>query len=245
MRKIILLMCSFCIVSAGCINKEISSVPQTDQTYSEPDIMKKQEEDSLSGQEGAVIETVQSTFEISYFYQTTEELANDSELIVYGEVEDCSFYVHNGTVYNTRKIKIIETFKGQVEEGELISVYDIGGKCRITDFINSYETADLREYWSDYMSKYHTKDEINTCFIQDIPDGYFTPEQGDRSILFLKARSAENRLFERTGGWQGEYTEVENGLFRGPSTVSEISDQEEIKQIKTVSYDELKNMLSF
>lgn len=182
-----------------------------------------------------IIQTMKGYPEMDIQFTSDADRKNGSEMVIYGEVENYSFEASGGMIFTVREVRIIETLAGSIETGEIVRVREQGGVCLIKDFIASIHNQDRLGFLKGNVFKELTDEEINTCYIEYIEDGYFYPQVGDRSVLFLTPTSSGNNQYWITDGWFGEYKEIRNNTFC--STPGPLEGNREY------TYDELKEKL--
>lgn len=192
-----------------------------------------------------VLVTAVSNAELSVYYDSIQEIRNDSAAVVYGEVTDYSFEVNNTYIYTMLKVRVIDSLYGPLSAGTELNVYKGGGHVLIKDYIHSYNSAEDRSSARNMaLFKDLSEEEINSKFISAIPDGYFTPNEGDRAVFFLVNKKSMNHTYDITGSWQGEYREIQSGRFRKPLIVNEMSSEEELNASRICTFEELKEQIN-
>jgi len=189
-----------------------------------------------------VLFTAQGTGETAYYYETIEELTESSDYVVYGEVTDFTFNVKNTIIYTLENVRVIEPLFGNVNAGTQISVHKMGGYILARDFIDSHDTYEERVgERNGRLFKNVSDEEINTKYIGQIPEGYFSPDIGERSVFFLKKKKNSENTYGLTGGCeQGEFIEITDGVLRYPGVENELS---QFENHTTVTYEELKEQI--
>ena len=182
-----------------------------------------------------IIQTIQSYNCLDIEFNSDVERKNGSEMVIYGEVDNYSFEAVEGLIFTVREVRILETLAGSAEAGEIVRVRDMGGVCLLKDFISSVDNRDRLNFLNGNVFKGFTDEEMNTRYIEYTPTGYFYPQVGDRSVLFLTPTSSGDNEYWITDGWFGEYKEIRDNTFC--STPGPLEGNREY------TYDELKEKL--
>lgn len=184
--------------------------------------------------------------EVDYLYETMEQKLGDSDYAVYCEVVDYGFYVDGTYIYTLEKVRVLEPLYGDITAGKELTVYKGGGYMIAKDYIHySYDNEEdrIRERNSKLFSGC-SDEELETKFIGMIPEGYFSPEIGERKILFLYRSENFEDTYELTGGSiQGEINEITDGQLKSYSFHNELEDPEILEKIQTIPLEEYKQWI--
>lgn len=170
----------------------------------------------------------------------------DSDIVIYGEITDYQIKVEegSGTIYTLETIRVLEPLYGDIQTDSVITLLETGGCALIRDYIDSFVTEEERlAKRTGRLLGGLSDEEIETKYITQIPEGYYYPETGARSVLFLKANDFMDGTYMITGCWQGKYRESENGVMIRPNTSSCLSGSEETGSLQTVSFEDLKVLI--
>ncbi|MGI6005056.1 MAG: hypothetical protein ACOX88_06555 [Christensenellales bacterium] len=104
-------------------------------------------------------------------------LFKESKYIVKGVVKQVEYTHYEGNAWIKTDVAVTEAYKGGLKEGDLISIYVIGGYIPLTEHIRYFDNA--------FRFSDMTKSEINkTVFKETLFDEPF-PEVGEESIYGL------------------------------------------------------------
>lgn len=200
MKKIILvaIMCSIFLM--GCAQKE--------QTKLGEQKIGEISEDKIVGTLGGV-----SDYAVSY--PDIPALAEESEVIVYGEVVDVHYILgENGAIYTNEEVKILQPLKGEYKENETIIVGKDQGYATVEAYINSFESEELRELERQDYEQYE-ESEWDEIYIKQEVMHEVMSEIGQKGVFFLikSAFYDEDNSYCPLTGPDGEYLEIEENKF--------------------------------
>lgn len=237
MKKfVVLLMTGILVVGMGCGKEEAGGM---EELHGKP-----AKEDVLMGAAGAA--------EMDVSYGTIESLMQDAELVVYAEAKDFKYVVENGSVSTDETIQVLECLYGDVEEGEEITIFKMGGYAKLQEYFDSYE-EEFREQVRNSMAFANlTDEEVETKYISFFPDGEVDTDVGSKSVYFLRKSDVGEGMYERVGAYEGEYVELSNGDYKipGMETYDELenaitADTEDMQGLENcmISWDEIKEQM--
>lgn len=221
----ILIMAALC---TGCGQKENSA-----ESYNEkPD----KDEVAVNAAEMWDVETS---------YGSIQDLMSEAECVVYAEVKKLEYTVEDGSVSTDETVQVIDNLYGDVNKGEEINIFKMGGYAKIKDYIDSYE-EEYREQARNFAGFNNlTEKDIETKYVSFLPQGEVDTDVGDKAVYFLKKREDESELYERIGAYEGEYVELSNGEFKVPGLEeyeevnSAAEDNDESMETCITSWDEI------
>lgn len=155
------------------------------------------------------------------------------------------YTVENGSVSTDETVQVIDNLYGDVNKGEEINIFKMGGYAKIKDYIDSYE-EEYREQARNFAGFNNlTEKDIETKYVSFLPQGEVDTDVGDKAVYFLKKREDESGLYERIGAYEGEYVELSNGEFKVPGLEeyeevnSAAEDNDESMETCITSWDEI------
>ncbi|CUU51201.1 matrixin family metalloprotease [Clostridium beijerinckii] len=135
-----------------------------------------------------------STEENIKTYNNFEELTNDSNTIIQGEVIDVKPYFNEYGIYSNVKIKVIDSLAGSLKNGDIINTTIYGGVL---------EGKDAKEFRKEYMrGKNFDGSKLSSSRVEQISDDLDNLKKGDESLLFL---NYANNKYSLTGSHQGRF----------------------------------------
>lgn len=236
MKKNIISIMSLLLLSfyTGCGQKEEST-----------DLTKRpSEEDVIIGAAGAA-ETVVP-------YGSIDALLEETDAVVYGEAKSYRYSVEGGSVSTIEKIEVLDCLYGDIQQGDEISVFKMGGYARLEDYFNSYEEEFRDQVRNSIPFADLSDEEIKNKYILFQPTGDVNTDIGSKSVFFLKESDKEEGIYNRVGSYEGEYVELSDGDFKvpGSETYEEIetavaSDTVDTDGLETciISWDEIVSQI--
>ena len=137
--------------------------------------------------------------------------------IVYGEVlgmeyEEGTERLRTSKVY----VQVFHSIKGECEEGDIINV-SIDQELEAADVF--YHSPGCYDYQKPEIEKY-TEEELADLYVQYVEFSDIAPVVGQKNIYLLSSAETENeaepdeiKTYNRVGGPDSSYTEVEEGRF--------------------------------
>ena len=179
----ILIMAALC---TGCGQKENSA-----ESYNE-----KPDKDEVAVNAAGM-------WDVETSYGSIQDLMSEAECVVYAEVKKLEYTVEDGSVSTDETVQVIDNLYGDVNKGEEINIFKMGGYAKIKDYIDSYE-EEYREQARNFAGFNNlTEKDIETAkeFLNANFDsiahkiypmamkvkeyGYSTPLQSAKSILYI------------------------------------------------------------
>lgn len=172
--------------------------------------------------------------------------------IVYGEVlgmeyEEGTERLRTSKVY----VQVLQSIKGECEEGDIINV-SIDQEFEAADVF--YHSPGCYDYQKPELEKY-TEEELADLYVQYVEFSDIAPVVGQKNIYLLSSAETENeaepdeiKTYNRVGGPDSSYTEVEEGHFVNTGRIGSFTlgnyhrtgiDLEEIGEEYIYSMDEL------
>lgn len=149
-----------------------------------------------------VIETQTFAPELAIYYENLDEIAENSEAIVKGKTTEIEYFVvENGIIWTKQIFLVEESLCGDIDIGQYIHIYRMGGNISLEDYIASYPEIAQDEMQKRYK-QYNSKDLIKQVFnnAEDI-------KIGQNEIAFLskcKVFSDDETDYWRVGAEMGE-----------------------------------------
>jgi hypothetical protein len=106
-----------------------------------------------------------------------ENISALSEVVVRGVTKKVSYVGMQGLARTISTVLVTEVYKGNLEKGDLISIYQLGGYIPLAEQIE----ANHDEFRYENMSK----DEIENTIVKEVVDGEEFPEKGEDCLYFL------------------------------------------------------------
>lgn len=249
--KIYLIAFAITIVCCGCGDKQ--GIPEEQKEVltkylNAADVVKT---DIVTPGENSALSTI-----MAYYYDDVNELFNEGDTAVYGEVTGVEYYnVGDGLIWSRVYVNILESIKGNLSEGDTIVIIKLGGYDTVKSYIESFSETEVlyrhvAKAYADFTEKEKEKSFVETT------DGTPLASTGDRSVYYLLEdtpfSTEDDKVYEVLGAYWGEFRQVNNGSFVRISTgmfsdmdvveVSAVTD-EMIKTARTYNYVELKDLI--
>ena len=251
MNKLFMIAFAITILCCGCGDKQNMPKEQKDSLPKYLNAADVNDENIVNpGENGAL------NAEMAYYYDDVNELFNEGNIAVYGEVTDVEYYnVGDGLIWSRVYVNILESLKGNIPEGDTIVIIKLGGYDTVKGYIESFsDTEVLYRHVSEAYADL-TEEEKENSFVETT-DGTPVASVGDRSVYYLLEdtpfSTEDDKVYEVLGAFWGEFRQVNNGGFVRMSTgmfsgtevveVSAVTD-EMLKTTRTYSYDELKDLI--
>lgn len=134
-----------------------------------------------------------------------DELNKDSQYIIKGEVIDVEFFDYKGYGMSSTTVRIDESFKGDLNVNDVISVVESSGVTTIQHLIDYYGPEKF----------YNMKDEyINNGIVYNYNSGAPISEVGQKVYMFLMPAYFYEGAYECIGDFMGKYTLVGDEYVR-------------------------------
>lgn len=218
---------------SACQNQKLESTSQRNnklEQFASPSVSQNGKSNPTKEQ---IYTSLTSTMEQAISYPDIPSLVPASSAIIYGVVEDYDYKPLGSLIYTFSKVKVLESFMGTYQPGDTLTVLKLGGYVTLKEYFDSFTDPEKRQYEIEFLECENMSDEeLNSQYIEEISKGAIPAEIGNTSILFLTPpMPPENKpdVFIPVGSYQGEYKEVEPGIFYKPGLDS---------------LEELKNSLS-
>lgn len=197
-KKILIsiIMCCSLLV-AGCSNGKKESL----------DIRKIKTDDIVSTASGA--------YDYTKTFPSIPELAENSEVVVYGEVASIEYLVgDNGICRANMEVKILEPLKGDYKTGDKIKVVKDQGIVSVKNYLKSFTSEEAREANREDFKDY-SDEELSQVYVQQIEENDIMSEIGQKSVFFLEKSAFYDteQTYTRLTGPEAEYTEVSDDQF--------------------------------
>ena len=207
-KKILISIAMCCsLLIAGCCNEKESL-----------DIRKIKTED--------IVSTASGVYDYAETFPSIPELAKNSEVVIYGEIEGIDYIVgDNGLCRANMEVKILEPLKGDYDTGDKIKVVKDQGIVSVKDYLKSFTSEEAkkanREDFKDYSDE-----ELSQVYVQQIEENDIMSEIGQKSVFFLEKSAFYDteQTYTRLTGPEAEYTGISDDRFIQTETVgSELS----------------------
>lgn len=173
-------------------------------------------------------------------YSTMADMIQASDAVIYGEVTDYYFTQHMQQILNVETIRVIESLYGDLAREDEITVADLGGYIPLDVYCSEHPGyKEIRDRYGKLLGDY-TPEERSTKYAGFIPEGFFSPETGEKTVLFVKKTEESDHYYIIGGALQGRYTEVNDGLLRTPTPQNDLSAESLVDAHPHISYEELK-----
>lgn len=195
-KCLIILMCySVFVTGCGNTNKENVYISQIDK--------------------GDIVATYSGIFDYAETFSSINSLAENSEIVIYGEVSDLEYLVgENGFCRTNMIVKVLQSLKGDYKVGDIVKVVKDQGITTVNDYIESFSSDEAKELNRNDFSEY-SDDDLDDLYIQQIEESDVMSEIGQKSVYFLEKSSFYDteQTFARLTGPEAEYTEVSDNQF--------------------------------
>lgn len=191
----IFMCCSLLI--AGCSNAKKESL----------DIRKIKTDD--------IVSTASGVYDSAKTFPSIPELAENSEVVVYGEVSSIEYLVgDNGICRANMEVKILEPLKGDYAAGDTIKVVKDQGIASVEDYLKSFTSEEAREVNREDFKDY-SDEELKQIYVQQIEANDIMSEIGQKSVFFLEKSAFYDteQTYARLTGPEAEYIEVSDDQF--------------------------------
>lgn len=197
-KKIFLVMFMCCsLLIAGCGDGKKESL----------DIRKIKTDD--------IVSTASGEYDYAETFPSIPELAENSEVVVYGEVSSIEYLVgDNGICRANMEIKILEPLKGDYAAGDTIKIVKDQGIASVEDYLKSFTSEEAREVNREDFKDY-SDEELKQIYVQQIEANDIMSEIGQKSVFFLEKSAFYDteQTYARLTGPEAEYIEVSDDQF--------------------------------
>ncbi len=197
-KKILISIVMCCsLLVAGCSNGKKESL----------DIRKIKTED--------IVSTASGVYDYIKTFPSIPELAENSEVVVYGEVSSIEYLVgDNGICRANMEVKILEPLKGDYKTGDKIKVVKDQGIVSVKNYLKSFTSEEAREANREDFKDY-SDEELSQVYVQQIEENDIMSEIGQKSVFFLEKSTFYDteQTYTRLTGPEAEYTEVSDDQF--------------------------------
>lgn len=213
-KKLWIILCMlFVLLLAGCRNSDRRE--RQNENKNERQESSQTEEDSTSIDPEKIVTKTSGMVERAVCYPDPASLAGASSQIVYGEIERMEYRASmNGGCRTNLEVRVIESYKGNFQEGDIISVALDQGIITVKDYIDSMQSDALKEDSREDYAKY-SDDELDDIYYQEMEYGDIMAETGQRSIYFLDESNYYDteRTYCRVTGPEAAYLEISEDCF--------------------------------
>lgn len=114
------------------------------------------------------------------------EISDFASVSVKGVVQEVIFTGYNGDAFTAVSLAVEECYKGDLQQGDLITILYNGGYIPLKDHIDRYNDKYMFENLSD--------EEIANTMLHEIPEDYSEPQVGEHNIYFLNSPYPDSGL---------------------------------------------------
>lgn len=197
-KKILISIVMYCsLLMAGCSNGKKESL----------DIRKIKTED--------IVSTASGVYDYAETFPSIQELAKNSGVVIYGEIEGIDYIVgDNGLCRTNIEVKILEPLKGDYKTGDKIKVVKDQGIVSVKNYLKSFTSEEAREANREDFKDY-SDEELSQVYVQQIEENDIMSEIGQKSVFFLEKSAFYDmeQTYTRLTGPEAEYTEVSDDQF--------------------------------
>lgn len=163
---------------------------------------------------GEIVATEYFAAEMAKYYQSIEELREDSIAVVSGECMAWeSFVSADDVVWTKETFRIDEVLYGDMASDSEIDIYMMGGVVTVEDYLDSYGGY-FKEAVTNNYKKYNDHDLVSFVY----GDGQL-PEVGRKEVVFLTEDDIHGGYF-RTGAYMGIfYQEPTDAITEGNEAI--------------------------
>lgn len=180
-------------------------------------------EPGISGKN--IIDIAYTICDSSITYPDIPSLTENSEQIIYGEVQNIEYIMQpNGCCYTRETIRIIQSIKGAYASENTIFVLKDQGIMSVQQYIDSFQDESEREILIQNFSELYPDTDWNQIYFIAIEINDIMSEIGHKGIYFLE----KSAFFDKDGsycaldGANGEYFEIEENVFTKVSELSSV-----------------------
>lgn len=163
----------------------------------------------------SIVSTIRYEACFTTSYSDFAEMAEASSVIVYGEITGIDYYMNmNGACATRIDVNVIQSLKGSVEEGDTIQIEEDQGIVTLKEYIDSYETEELREtIRNDYQQ--YSDDELDNIYVKQLLFGDIMFEVGQKNVFLLTGSNNYDtrHTYSRINGPFGSFTELSDNCF--------------------------------
>lgn len=195
--------------------------------------------------ENSMIVPQNSYTESSIDLSSYDNILEKAEEIIYGEVEEtANFNGAGGTAWIRERVRVIEGYKGNLQEGDTVYVIQQTGYISGPDYIASCPENE-REHVRKVIFENISDDDLEHLIL-DQTKGIPLDEVGDRIVFCLWESPQSNgdvTYYEPVGDWAGKQVEIESGMFAQyfPAISSSTRGEEENREVR--SLEEMQELL--
>lgn len=162
-----------------------------------------------------IVSTASGEYDYAETFPSIPELAENSEVVVYGEVSGIEYLVgDNGICRANMEIKILEPLKGDYAAGDTIKIVKDQGIASVEDYLKSFTSEEAREVNREDFKDY-SDEELKQVYVQQIEANDIMSEIGQKSVFFLEKSAFYDteQTYARLTGPEAEYIEVSDDQF--------------------------------
>lgn len=162
-----------------------------------------------------IVSSFHGVYDYAEAFQSIPELAENSEVIVYGEVSNIEYLVgDNGLCRTNMEVKILEPLKGDYNAGDKMKIVKDQGIVSVNDYLKSFTSEEAKEANREDFKDY-SDEELNQVYVQQIEENDIMSEIGQKSVLFLEKSVFYDteQTYTRLTGPEAEYIEISDDRF--------------------------------
>lgn len=164
-------------------------------------------------------ESIVSTIDYEACFTTSygdfATMAEASPVIVYGEISGIDYFMHNnGMCATIVDVDVIQSLKGEFQPGDTLQIEEDQGIATVEEYINSYETEDLKETMRNNFQQY-SDEELDEIYVQQLLFGDVMFEIGQKYVFMLTESNYYDtrNTYSRVNGPLGSFSELSDNCF--------------------------------
>lgn len=171
---------------------------------------------------------------------TIDEINQRSTTIIQGDIQSVSYVFIDGIAWTQVSVCVIDNLRGDLNVGDIVNVYYLGGYASTKDYINTYGTA----HFSEQL------DVSSNQFIEFVIDNEAHPQIGEDNLYFLvqtpKNSPLPQNAYERICGKYATFSVSDDGktVIRDNPDSSETATFSNRNESESFNYDDLKKIIS-
>ena len=115
-----------------------------------------------------IVSTASGEYDYAETFPSIPELAENSEVVVYGEVSSIEYLVgDNGICRANMEIKILEPLKGDYAAGDTIKIVKDQGIASVEDYLKSFTSEEAREVNREDFKDYSDEELVRKAIEKD------------------------------------------------------------------------------
>ncbi|SFA97435.1 hypothetical protein SAMN05216249_10628 [Acetitomaculum ruminis DSM 5522] len=163
-----------------------------------------------------IIMSIDTDADMDKSFDNIDELQDNCDLIIKGVVEAIKPYCdETATVYSNYSVKISESFKGDLKEGDTLTISDFGGIIPAEEYLKYQDDPKAVEEFQKYET-------LKDKYVEYSFEGAWRPETGKTYIWYLeKNKVGDKTYYNPANAYQGIFKVKGNELERYNPEVSD------------------------